>query len=291
MAGVDVSDAEVDAFVDAFEGPSAEAAASDAQSDVATVPAGQHRLRVRTLGEGAIPAVLVHGFGGDLDAWLFNHAALAGKRLVHALELPGHGQSSKDVGKGDLAMLVGALGAALDALEVEHAHLVGQSLGGLVVLAYAHEHPGRVASLALIASAGLGEEIDGEYLDAFVAASRRKEMKPALEKLFADPKLVKRQLVEDVLRHKRLDGAHDALVAIRDAVFPGGRQASVLADRIVELPIRPLVIWGARDQIIPRAHAEVLTDRCDVHVVEGAGHMVQMEAAGAVNRLLEAHLG
>jgi pyruvate dehydrogenase E2 component (dihydrolipoamide acetyltransferase) len=43
--------------------------------------------------------VLIHGFGGDLNNWLFNHEALAADREVYALDLPGHGESTKDVGR------------------------------------------------------------------------------------------------------------------------------------------------------------------------------------------------
>ena len=39
--------------------------------------------------------ILIHGFGGDLDNWLFNIDALAEKATVYALDIPGHGQSTK----------------------------------------------------------------------------------------------------------------------------------------------------------------------------------------------------
>ena len=54
------------------------------------------------LGEGGTPLVLVHGFGGDLNNWLFNHEALAAGRRVIALDLPGHGESTKALQRGDL---------------------------------------------------------------------------------------------------------------------------------------------------------------------------------------------
>ena len=81
----------------------------------------------------------------------------------------------------------GPCSASLDALGIERAHLVGHSLGGAVAATLAAEHPERVASLTLIAPAGLGEEINGEFIDGFVAAESRRELKGVLERLFADP--------------------------------------------------------------------------------------------------------
>ena len=65
-----------------------------------TVEVAGRAIRYLTRGEGGTPVILIHGFGGDLNNWLFNHEALAAKRVVHALDLPGHGSSSKDVGDG-----------------------------------------------------------------------------------------------------------------------------------------------------------------------------------------------
>jgi pyruvate dehydrogenase E2 component (dihydrolipoamide acetyltransferase) len=116
-------------------------------------------------------------------------------------------------------------------------------------------------------------------------------MKAPLELLFADAELVSRQMINDVLAYKRLDGVDAALRAIRDNVFPGGRQASVLRDRLATLAVPIQVIWGERDAVVPAAHAKGLPDRVKVHLLPGAGHMPHMEAAAEVNKLIEAQLG
>lgn len=59
-------------------------------------------IRYFERGEGGVPLVLVHGFGGDLNNWMFNHEALAAGRRVIALDLPGHGESTKQLVRGDL---------------------------------------------------------------------------------------------------------------------------------------------------------------------------------------------
>ncbi len=281
---------EVDAFIANFNENFAVAAAeasTQGPSEPEMVEAAGWRLNYLRTGEGeGPPIVLVHGFGGDLNNWLFNQPDLAQSHCVTALDLPGHGRSGKEVGAGDLGTLSAALGAFLDALGIGRAHLVGHSLGGAVVLDLALRRPETAASLTLISSAGLGPEIDGGYIEGFIAAGRRKEMKAVLALLFAAPGAVSRDMVEEVLRYKRLDGVDAALRRIAEAVFPGGRQESVLAGRLSELTQPVQVIHGREDQIIPPAQAEGLPAKVAVTTIENAGHMPQMEAAAEVNRLI-----
>jgi pyruvate dehydrogenase E2 component (dihydrolipoamide acetyltransferase) len=233
----------------------------------------------------------MHGFGGDLTTWLFNAETLAGsERSVYAFDLPGHGGSSKDVGGGTLAELAASLGAALGALGLERVHLVGHSLGGAVAVTLAAAEPGRVASLTLVAPVGLGEEIDTEFIDGFVAAESRRELRPLLERLFADPAVVTRQFAEDVAKTKRVDGVHEALRSIAAASFAGGRQAVDVRDQLAGVGVPVLAIWGSEDRIVPAAHAAALTGSARVEILAGAGHMPQMEAAGEVNRLIDGFL-
>ncbi len=298
VAGGVVEAGEVDAFITRFNENFAVAAAeasTQAASEPEFVEAAGWRLNyLRTspssgAGESEVaPIVLVHGFGGDLNNWLFNQADLAQSHCVYALDLPGHGRSSKDVGAGDLGVLSDALGAFLDALGIGHAHLCGHSLGGAVVLDLALRRPETAASLTLISSAGLGPEINGSYIDGFIAAGRRKEMKAMLALLFAAPDAVSRSMVEELLRYKRLDGVEAALRGIAEAVFPGGRQAVVLAERLSELVQPVQAIQGSEDRILPPAQVEGLPANVAVTMIENAGHMPQMEAAAEVNRLIRA---
>jgi pyruvate dehydrogenase E2 component (dihydrolipoamide acetyltransferase) len=142
--------------------------------------------------------------------------------------------------------------------------------------------------LTLINSAGLGEEI-GSYVRDYIAAEGRRDLKPVLETLFADKNLVSRQLVDDVLKFKRLDGVQPFLSSLAEAVFGGGKQKEVLGNALGNAAAKVLVIWGAGDQVIPVAHARKLPG-AKVHVIEGAGHMVFMEKASEVNALIKAHI-
>jgi pyruvate dehydrogenase E2 component (dihydrolipoamide acetyltransferase) len=243
------------------------------------------KLRYAKRGSGSANVILIHGFGGDLDNWLFNIDALAQNFTVYALDLPGHGQSTKSLSDASAAGLAATVMSFMDALGIDRAHLIGHSLGGAIAVEVANAAAERIASLTLIASAGLGPEINMDYIRGFTASTSRREMKPLLEKLFADPSKVSRQLVDDILRYKRLDGVSAALGAIVAKMFADGDQ------RAISLPARvpTLVIWGRGDAIIPSAHASNAGD-ARVVIIDGAGHMVQMEEAGRVNALIREHL-
>jgi pyruvate dehydrogenase E2 component (dihydrolipoamide acetyltransferase) len=291
-AAASVPDAEIDAFVAGFAPPEA-AADTVAEEAAATrqIEAGGVRLRILEQGAGAaVPIVLLHGFGADLDTWMFLQPGLAEKRRTIALDLPGHGGSTKEVGAGDPDGLAAAAAAGLAALGVRRAHLVGHSLGGAVAALVALARPEGAASLSLIASAGLGPEINGAFIDGFVKAARRREMAEVLALLVNDPTLVSRKMVEDVLRYKRLDGVAAALSAIAASWFGGGRQQLALADRIAGLALPVQIIWGREDRIIPVAQAEALRSRLPVHILTGIGHLPHMEKAAETSRLVQSFI-
>jgi len=290
LAPAEVSDDDVNAFIAAFEAPRpSQTDDDDAGPQYEFAETGSGRLRYAVRGEGETIIVLVHGFGGDLDNWLFNIDALAQNATVYALDLPGHGQSNKTINGGGLPGLARALGAFLDEMGVESAHLVGHSMGAAVAASFAASAPSRVTSLSLISAAGLGPEISSDYIDGFVAAASRRELKPVLKNLFADPSMVNRAMVDDLLKYRRLDGVQDALSGLARDMFPRGTQSTVLTEDITGLTIRSLVIWGQDDQIIPAAHAQNLPD-ATIEILAGAGHMVQMEKAARVNELVLAHI-
>ena len=294
VAPDEVPEAEIDAFVAGFAvaEPSTSEEAQAEGVKPRDIEVGGRRLRYLELGEGdGAPVLLVHGFGADLNTWMFTQPALAARRRTVALDLPGHGGSAKEVGAGDVDSLTDAVEGALGALGVEQVHFVGHSMGGAVAASLALRRPERAASLTMIASAGLGPEINTSFIDGFVRMARRRDTTEVLGLLVDDPALVSRSMVEDVLRYKRLDGVTAALAKIAEAWFAGGRQSLDLTGRIGALTMPVQLIWGRNDRIIPVAHAAALTARLPVHIVEAAGHLPHMEKAGEINRLIGQFIG
>jgi pyruvate dehydrogenase E2 component (dihydrolipoamide acetyltransferase) len=289
VAGEEVPEAEIDAFVAGFAvvEPSVIEQADGEGAGPREIEVAGLRLRCMELGEGdGVAVLLLHGFGADLNTWMFTQPELAAGRRSVALDLPGHGGSAKEVGVGDPEGLTDFAEGALDALGIEQVHLVGHSMGGAIAALLALRQPERVASLSLIASAGLGPEINGVFIDGFVRAARRREAAEILNLLVHDPTLVGRRMVEDVLRYKRLDGVTAALARIAEAWFPGGRQSLDLTGRVATLAMPVQVIWGREDRIIPVVHAESVASRFPVHILEHAGHLPHMEKASEVTRLV-----
>lgn len=290
LAPGDISEAEIDAFVAGFVAP--EAAGEDATGGDGPVPreveAGEYRLRYLDLGSGGDPPFLfIHGFGADLNAWMFNQPVLAERRRTIALDLPGHGGSTKALsGPIDGTSFAADIDRFLAALGVERVHLVGHSMGGAIARCFSGWQPERVASLTMIAPAELGPEVNAEFISGFVKMERRRDAQEVLRLLVHDPQLVSRAMVEEVLRYKRLDGVADALRRLAKEWFPDGVQRADWSAVIADLPMPVQLIWGREDRIIPAAHAEALSGKVPVHILDQAGHLPHMEKAAEVNRLL-----
>jgi len=288
IGDTDAEDAAIDALVAQFEVDFVPEAAAEGPVPQ-QVEIGGRRINYLVMGDGAAtPLILIHGFGGDLSTWMFNQAALAEARPVIALDLPGHGASDKNVGAGDVPAFAEVVRGLLDDLAIDRAHLAGHSLGGAVALELALAVPGRIASLTLLAPAGLGREISGDYIAGFIAADRRKAAKQVLGHLVHDPALVSRDMVENLLRYKRTDGVTAALTEIAGTVFDDGGQAISYGGRLGDVAAPILCLWGADDAIIPPQHAGVLPASAEVHIIDGAGHLAQMEQASAVNGFINA---
>jgi pyruvate dehydrogenase E2 component (dihydrolipoamide acetyltransferase) len=239
LAGPEVEEADVESFVADYREHEAEI---EAEAAPATAPrvveAGPHRINVLSVGAGAgAPVVLLHGFGGGIDAWAFNQESLGESRAVHVIDLPAHGGSSPGA-SGGVADLAAAVEATLDALGVERAHLVGHSLGGAVALTLARGGPERIASLALIAPVGLGPEIDGAYVEGFIAAGRRKAMKEVLAKLYADPDRISSDMIEGVLRLSASTACRKPCARSPTASFGTAGRAWTCARRWRRSPVR-----------------------------------------------------
>jgi len=130
---------------------------------------GHGALGYLELGRPDTPCVVfLHGFGADLLTWQLCLVPLSSQYRVVALDLPGHGRTTPDVGDASLGFMTRWLDEAFDVLGISEAHLVGHSMGAKIAMAFALSHPERVASLALISPAGLGGEFHHDTLDAFL---------------------------------------------------------------------------------------------------------------------------
>ncbi|MCP5365787.1 MAG: acetoin dehydrogenase dihydrolipoyllysine-residue acetyltransferase subunit [Hyphomicrobiales bacterium] len=291
VADQTVSDADIDTYVAEFQKnfvPEEESGEDSAEPELIEI-GGRSISYIDVGADGGDVVLLIHGFGADVNGWMFNQPVLAQEHRVVALDLPGHGRSTKDVGTGDVAVFADTVTGFISEKGFEKVHLVGHSLGGGAALKAALQPS--VASLTLIAPVGIGKEINTEFMEGFLSAKRRKALQPVLEQLVADPALIGRDMIEDVLKFKRLDGVDAALRRIISANFDSGCQSVDLRSTLSDLSIPVTVIWGAEDKIIPSAHSMGLPTRVEVQIIPNAGHIPQMEESGAVNDLITATIG
>ena len=206
-------------------------------------PAARARDRPGRAGHAALPAPGRRRRGGACSCTASGATSTTGcsrrrrwpqGHTVYALDLPGHGGSSKDVGPATSTSSSMPCSDVPRLRSTGGVHLVGHSLGGLV----AGEHgaariPDRARSLALVATARLRRARSTATTSTGSSrAGRGASSSPCCELLFADPGQVTRQLVEDVLQYKRLDGVDEALRAIADARFATGASTCSSADRL-----------------------------------------------------------
>ncbi len=294
LADASVADADIDAFIADYQSRFVPEDEGDAASGppMRTVSAAGLNLKVAVFGEDkhGVPAFLIHGYSADANNWLFLTPTLSDQRPVYAIEMPGHGGSDKAVGDASLAFMARAAREALAALGLPKAHLVGHSMGGAIVARMAADAPEIAASVTLLASAGLpGGIINMEFLEGMARGSRAKDVKPYLEMIFANPEIVSKDMVDGMVKYKRLDGVEEALTALTQTLASPAEIASLQAD-LGKIP-RALVVASKNDRIVGSPDPEQLPAGWTVVMMDQTGHMPHLEAAPDVIAAMLKHWG
>jgi 4,5:9,10-diseco-3-hydroxy-5,9,17-trioxoandrosta-1(10),2-diene-4-oate hydrolase len=246
--------------------------------------------------------VLVHGIGGSLEYWRYTVPSLVDQHRVLAIDLPGCGFSERGPSLPTLAETADLLPGLLDRFGMARASLVGNSLGGLVVLEAALRHPDRVDRLILSNSAGLGREVNvfwrlaamrpiGNVLIGFNRMAARR----GWQNLFFDPR-GEPDIVERCRNWVgRPDLTETIVGAARTGVGPRGQKPEIVrVNRLGELRMPTLIVWGRQDPIIPVGHGErahqLIADSRLV-VFDNCGHCPQLECPLEFNRVAREFLG
>ncbi len=233
-------------------------------------------------GEGP-PALLLHGFGSDHLLWLANQQALAVVAAVAAVDLPGHGESSLVVGEGTIAEIAARLESALDRRGSKKAHLVGHSLGGGLALVMAERRPDLVASLALIAPAGLGRSVNDAFLEELPRLATPETATALLQRLVVRPRLINKFMVARVLEQLARPGARETLQRIARGIVLGEATFATALATVHSRDVPRLTIWGKADVISPISEERLAEIGGEILLVDEAGHLPHVEQPRLVN--------
>jgi pimeloyl-ACP methyl ester carboxylesterase len=247
--------------------------------------------------------LLIHGIAGSVENWREVIEPLARRHTVVAASLPGHGRSAPSAGDYSLGALAAGLRDLLVALGYERATLVGHSLGGGVAMQFAYQFPEATERLVLVASGGLGPEVSlilraaampGAELfiaaTAAVGATVGSKLARALAVVGVRPSADVAEIARGYAALVDRDRRTAFLATLRSVVDAGGQRVSS-EDRLYLSEGMPvLIIWGARDPIIPVRHAETAHKAIPgsrLEVFENVGHLPQIEVPGRFVMALE----
>ncbi|MSQ11296.1 MAG: alpha/beta fold hydrolase [Dehalococcoidia bacterium] len=248
------------------------------------------------------PLVLLHGVGSSVVAWTENLLPLAEHFTVYALDLPGHGDSEKPEMAYTLPAASRFMTDFLDAIDAPRAHLAGESLGGLITLKTALDHPDRVDKVVAIGSAGLGRDlawvirwISVPIIGEIIVHPTASRMKYQLKRVMRGKRYVTDELIKELYRARVSPGAERALLKmVRWGVTPFGlRRRAYLLPELPRLQAPLMLVWGANDSIAPVHHAYEavrISPAVRLEVFEQCGHWAQMEQPERFNRLVREFL-
>mgnify|MGYP004453439365 CR=1 FL=1 len=228
--------------------------------------------------------VMIHGFGANKDNWTRLAGHLTDDFNVYAIDLPGHGDSSKPLDIGyRLEDQAGYVARILDALSVDEAHVMGNSMGGAIAALYAANHPDKVKSVVLFSPAGI-LEYESELVKLVMEGDNplipkqpgdfKRLMDFALEKEPFIPWPILGVMEERAIANREVNEV--IFAAIRDAGFE-----SDFRNAITNIQAPVLVVWGKLDRVIDYRNADVFVEAIpDARkaILDDIGHAPMVEA-------------
>ena len=231
------------------------------------------------------PVVFLHGFGAELAAWLPLVARIAVPNPMLGTDLAGHGAAHTRAVAGFDA-LVDDMAQRLGDAGISSAHLVGHSLGAAVAVALADRGNLDIRSLTLIAPAGLGPWINGDFIAGFVGAKTEAALRVWMQNLVHAPDRLGDAMVRAAFAARSGPVPTGALAALAPTLFDANTQLFSIKPALQRLDCTCRVIFGLHDGILRPSDADGLPGRVAVHRLDGVGHLPQVEAAALVGRLI-----
>lgn len=282
--------------------------ANTAETDLREIGTENGTLRYYDAGDPQAPTLLfLHGSGPGVTGWRNFRGVLPvfGEHFrCLILEFPGFGVTD-DFGGHPMVTAQGVVGPFLDALGVERAHIVGNSMGGGVGINFAIRHPDRIGRLVTIGGIGTNTFSPGpsegiRLLQEFTEDPTRQRLVDWLKSMVYDQSLVTEELIEE---RWQLATDPDTLAAARrmygKAAYAAMMAAMNASDRPMPWAVMhkvaapTLLTWGRDDRVSPLDMAIVpmrTIPNAELHVFPNCGHWAMIEAKEAFESTVLAFL-
>lgn len=213
--------------------------------------------------------VLVHGFGDQGGSWLPVVQALQETHRVVVVDLPGHGRSPAPADPPDLQTELAGLEAVLDDATDGPVVLVGNSMGGWLVLQESLDHPERVSQVIPVNAGGLDHPIDR----ALLIPADGDAMQAKIDTMGVDMQIpgFLRQSLADAQDREFLNALYDGLMS-----------SGFLDDELANSTVQTDLIWGGQDGFFPIDYAQRMDaalPQSSLTVLDGCSHAPQVDCA------------
>jgi pimeloyl-ACP methyl ester carboxylesterase len=288
---------------DPYGNPDPEWLKVDWRRHLRTVDVVGARVNYVELGRGD-PLVLLHGLAGAWQNWLENIPHLARSHRVIALDLPGFGASPKPTWEISIPAYGRFLHDFCERVGIGTCGLIGSSMGGFIGTELAIHEPGRVENLVLVSAAGvtyarmrrepaamIGRLSRAAAPLAFryrMEGIRRKRLRQlAFRGVFYDPRKLRPEVLwESTAPALQSPGFYEAITSLF---------GYDIRDRLLDIEVPTLVVWGRNDRVVPAAAAPVykrlIGDNAEIVIFDKTGHVPMLERPVRFNRLMDRFLG
>jgi 3-oxoadipate enol-lactonase len=232
------------------------------------------------------PIIMVHGLGGSVFDWVMQVPFFSKTNHVFAIEMRDHGQSDKWKGAYDIRMFSDDLAEFVNKLKLGKTVFFGVSMGGMIVMQLALDHPEVVRALILADTQyGLSEETIKSGLEMASMSQKMsgKELALATMEFLFTPNFIKThpEIIEQMIR---ISDARDPSSTFR---FAQGLASFDVKNRLGEIKAPTLVAHGEDDPVIPVSSAEYLETNipgAKLVILSKGRHMAIIEKADEFNK-------
>jgi pimeloyl-ACP methyl ester carboxylesterase len=259
-------------------------------------------IRTHYIQKGAgDPLILLHGFFFDTYMWHESIDALAQGYKVFALDLWGFGYSERGDRDYGYPLYTRQLEGFMDALKIQKAHLMGQSMGAGTIMNFSRQNPQRVDKVVLVDAAGLPNPLPimgrisnlplvGELMYAMRGDFIRR-MTLATTFVY-NRELITDEFFENAMRFHKIKGTSEVMLYITRREFFDKLEPEIRELAGLHLPT--LIVWGREEPSIPLSTGEELhriLRGSQFHILDRAGHCSNIDRPGEFNAVVLDFLG